>query len=91
MSKVSRLLKLEQWTYLPYLPVGTNVGDIGIWDVGSRERLAVRAFSVWDISACSMSPQVCPSLLWDYITFCYLLIIEICCRSIVSSLLASWS
>lgn len=39
------------------LLVGTNVGDIGIWDVGSRERLAVRAFSVWDISACSMSLQ----------------------------------
>jgi WD40 repeat protein len=39
------------------LLVGTNVGDIGIWDVGSRERLALRAFSVWDISACSMPLQ----------------------------------
>jgi len=38
--------------------VGTNVGDIGIWEVGSRERLAYKTFKVWDISACSMPLQV---------------------------------
>ncbi|KAL3497944.1 hypothetical protein ACH5RR_040676 [Cinchona calisaya] len=39
------------------LLVGTNVGDISIWEVGSRERLAHKNFKVWDISACSMQLQ----------------------------------
>ncbi|KAH7687231.1 YVTN repeat-like/Quinoprotein amine dehydrogenase protein [Dioscorea alata] len=39
------------------LLVGTNVGDIGIWEVGSRERIAHRPFKVWDISNCSMPLQ----------------------------------
>lgn len=38
--------------------VGTNVGDIGLWEVGSRERLVLRNFKVWDLSACSMALQV---------------------------------
>ena len=38
--------------------VGTNVGDIGIWEVGSREKLAQRTFKVWDITAASMPMQV---------------------------------
>ncbi|MQL85482.1 hypothetical protein Taro_017988 [Colocasia esculenta] len=39
------------------LLVGTNVGDIGIWEVGSRERIAHKTFKVWDISACSVTLQ----------------------------------
>ncbi|KAL2455703.1 Topless-related protein 1 [Forsythia ovata] len=39
------------------LLVGTNVGDISIWEVGSRDRLALKNFKVWDISACSMPFQ----------------------------------
>ncbi|XP_052209602.1 protein TOPLESS-RELATED PROTEIN 2-like isoform X2 [Diospyros lotus] len=39
------------------LLVGTNVGDISIWEVGSRERLAHKPFKVWDISACSKPLQ----------------------------------
>ncbi|XP_010662134.1 protein TOPLESS-RELATED PROTEIN 2 isoform X2 [Vitis vinifera] len=39
------------------LLVGTNVGDISLWEVGSRERLAHKPFKVWDISACSMPLQ----------------------------------
>ncbi|KAJ8650557.1 hypothetical protein MRB53_003580 [Persea americana] len=39
------------------LLVGTNVGDIGLWEVGSRERLTHKTFKVWDISACSMPLQ----------------------------------
>ncbi|CAN4076348.1 unnamed protein product [Withania somnifera] len=39
------------------LLVGTNVGDISIWEVGSRERLAHKSFKVWDMSACSMPFQ----------------------------------
>lgn len=38
--------------------VGTNVGDISLWEVGSRERLAHKPFKVWDISAASMPLQV---------------------------------
>ncbi|CAL5350388.1 unnamed protein product [Camellia sinensis] len=36
---------------------GTNVGDVSIWEVGSRERLAHKPFKVWDLSACSMPLQ----------------------------------
>ncbi|KAG9450248.1 hypothetical protein H6P81_010213 [Aristolochia fimbriata] len=39
------------------LLVGTNVGDVGLWEVGSRERLVLRNFKVWDIGACSMPLQ----------------------------------
>ncbi|GFZ16618.1 transducin family protein [Actinidia rufa] len=39
------------------LLVGTNVGDISIWEVGSRNRLAHKPFKVWDISACTMPLQ----------------------------------
>ncbi|MED6123342.1 RNA polymerase II associated Paf1 complex subunit Tpr1 [Stylosanthes scabra] len=39
------------------LLVGTNVGDIALWEVGSRERLVLRNFKVWDLSACSMPFQ----------------------------------
>ncbi|XP_077222242.1 protein TPR3-like [Tasmannia lanceolata] len=39
------------------LLVGTNVGDIGLWDVGSRERLVLKNFKVWDLGACSMPFQ----------------------------------
>ncbi|XP_042491960.1 protein TOPLESS-RELATED PROTEIN 2-like isoform X2 [Macadamia integrifolia] len=39
------------------LLVGTNVGEIAIWEVGSRERLAHKPFKVWDVSACSMPLQ----------------------------------
>lgn len=39
------------------LLVGTNVGDVAIWEVGSRERLAYKTFKVWDISACTMPLQ----------------------------------
>ncbi|KAG9150918.1 hypothetical protein Leryth_003045 [Lithospermum erythrorhizon] len=39
------------------LLVGTNVGDIGLWEVGSREKLVLKNFKVWDLSACSMSLQ----------------------------------
>ena len=38
--------------------VGTNVGDISLWEVGSRERLAHKPFKVWDISVASMPLQV---------------------------------
>ncbi|KAB1205517.1 Protein TOPLESS [Morella rubra] len=39
------------------LLVGTNVGDISLWEVGSQERLAHKPFKVWDISAASMPLQ----------------------------------
>ncbi|KAL4294775.1 hypothetical protein AHAS_Ahas18G0261800 [Arachis hypogaea] len=39
------------------LLVGTNVGDIALWEVGSTEWLVLRNFKVWDLSACSMPFQ----------------------------------
>ncbi|KAB2065464.1 hypothetical protein ES319_A09G090300v1 [Gossypium barbadense] len=39
------------------LLVGTNVGDIALWEVGSRERLVSKNFKVWDLSVCSMPLQ----------------------------------
>ncbi|CAN6570551.1 unnamed protein product [Malus baccata var. baccata] len=36
---------------------GTNVGHVGLWEVGSRERLVLRNFKVWDLSSCSMLLQ----------------------------------
>lgn len=41
-----------------FLAVGTNVGDISLWEVGSRERLAHKPFKVWDLSVASMPLQV---------------------------------
>ncbi|TYJ31477.1 hypothetical protein E1A91_A06G201300v1 [Gossypium mustelinum] len=39
------------------LLVGTNVGDITLWEAGSRERLVSKNFKVWDLTACSMPLQ----------------------------------
>ncbi|KAF9615189.1 hypothetical protein IFM89_022451 [Coptis chinensis] len=39
------------------LLVGTNVGDIAVWELGSRERLAHRNFKVWDVGTCSVPLQ----------------------------------
>ncbi|XP_044482671.1 uncharacterized protein LOC123209027 isoform X2 [Mangifera indica] len=38
--------------------MGTNVGDISLWEVGSVARLAHKSFKVWDKSAASMPLQV---------------------------------
>ncbi|CAN6450976.1 unnamed protein product [Victoria cruziana] len=39
------------------LLVGTNVGDIAVWEVGSREKLAHKTFKIWEVGACSMPLQ----------------------------------
>ncbi|KAK2974417.1 hypothetical protein RJ640_021273 [Escallonia rubra] len=39
------------------LLVGTNIGDIAVWEVGSRERLAFRNFKAWELGACSVALQ----------------------------------
>ncbi|CAM8878616.1 unnamed protein product [Rhodiola kirilowii] len=39
------------------LLVGTDVGDLGLWDIGIKERLMSKTFKVWDPSACSMPLQ----------------------------------
>ncbi|XVE97390.1 hypothetical protein REPUB_Repub03eG0015200 [Reevesia pubescens] len=36
------------------LLAGTNVGEISLWEVSSREKLVSRNFQVWDIAASSM-------------------------------------
>jgi len=42
--------------------VGTAIGDISLWDVSSREKLASKSFQVWDIGASSMVLKVCSFL-----------------------------
>ncbi|KAJ4957403.1 hypothetical protein NE237_024514 [Protea cynaroides] len=39
------------------LLVGTSIGDIMVWELGSRERLAIKNFKVWDIGECSVGLQ----------------------------------
>uniref|UniRef100_A0A164W506 TOPLESS zinc finger domain-containing protein n=1 Tax=Daucus carota subsp. sativus TaxID=79200 RepID=A0A164W506_DAUCS len=39
------------------LLVGTNIGDIAVWEVGSRDRLAFKNFKVWDLGSCSVILQ----------------------------------
>ncbi|KAL7168434.1 hypothetical protein ACSBR2_038801 [Camellia fascicularis] len=46
------------------LLVGTNTGEIMVWELGSRERLAARNFKVWDLATCSMPLQA--SMANDY-------------------------
>ena len=38
--------------------VGTNSGDIALWDVGTRVRLIQRSFKVRDLAQCSVALQV---------------------------------
>ncbi|KAM2079210.1 hypothetical protein ACFX1R_026741 [Malus domestica] len=40
-----------------FLLVGTDMGDVGLWEVGSRERLVLRNFKVLDLSSCLMLLQ----------------------------------
>ncbi|XP_057772828.1 LOW QUALITY PROTEIN: topless-related protein 4 [Salvia miltiorrhiza] len=46
------------------LLVGTNIGEISIWEVSSGDRIAVRNFKVWDLGACSLILQA--SLATEY-------------------------
>ncbi|KAJ9692695.1 hypothetical protein PVL29_011670 [Vitis rotundifolia] len=39
------------------LLVGTNIGDITIWEVGGGERLVLKNFKVWDLGSCSVPLQ----------------------------------
>lgn len=60
-SKFDALLPLPSYRAIFTLPavVGTNVGDIGLWDVGTKDRLVVKNFKVWELGKCSMALQVC--------------------------------
>ncbi|XP_057508911.1 topless-related protein 4-like isoform X2 [Actinidia eriantha] len=46
------------------LLVGTNTGEIMLWDLVTRDRLASRNFKVWDLGTCSMPLQA--SVTSDY-------------------------
>ncbi|XP_062148973.1 topless-related protein 4-like isoform X2 [Alnus glutinosa] len=46
------------------LLVGTNMGDVMVWDLGGHERIALKNFKVWDLGTCSMPLQA--SLANDY-------------------------
>ncbi|XP_024969961.1 topless-related protein 4-like isoform X2 [Cynara cardunculus var. scolymus] len=43
--------------YQTLLLVGANTGDIALWEVGSRLRIAHKSFNVWNIATCSMALQ----------------------------------
>lgn len=43
--------------FLP-ISVGTSIGDITVWEVGSKHRLLSRSFKIWDLAACSATLQV---------------------------------
>lgn len=42
---------------LTLLLVGTNIGDIALWEVSSKERLVSRNFKVWDLASCTTALQ----------------------------------
>ncbi|XP_063945193.1 topless-related protein 4 isoform X5 [Daucus carota subsp. sativus] len=46
------------------LLVGTATGDVILWELGTREKLAQRNFKVWELKSCSMPLQA--SLANDY-------------------------
>ncbi|KAF7817952.1 topless-related protein 3-like [Senna tora] len=39
------------------LLVGSNNGEITLWEIGLRERLVSKPFKIWDMSACSLACQ----------------------------------
>nr|GMD82782.1 topless-related protein 4-like isoform X2 [Ipomoea batatas] len=41
------------------LLVGTSIGEIIIWELRTRTRLAKRSFEIWDHRACTLGLQVC--------------------------------
>lgn len=41
-----------------YWAVGCHNGEISLWELGMREKLVVKPFKIWDISACSLAFQV---------------------------------
>ncbi|XP_071712277.1 topless-related protein 4-like [Rutidosis leptorrhynchoides] len=43
--------------YQTLLLVGTDMGDISLWEIGSRLRIAHRSFSVWNVRSCSFAFQ----------------------------------
>lgn len=49
-------------SYFPPILVGTNMGDITIWEIASRERLVIRDFKIWDLGACTAILKVCFTL-----------------------------
>lgn len=40
------------------LSVGTIRGDVFLWDLGARQRIADKGFDVWKLDACSKELQV---------------------------------
>ncbi|KAK1434049.1 hypothetical protein QVD17_10967 [Tagetes erecta] len=43
--------------YQTLLLVGTSTGDISIWEIGSKMRIAYSNFSIWNINSCSIALQ----------------------------------
>lgn len=56
LTNISLLLLLSSTYFV--VSVGTNMGDVMVWELVSRERIAYRNFKVWELGACSMPLQV---------------------------------
>lgn len=40
------------------ISVGTNMGDVMVYELPSHERIAIRNFKAWELGACSVALQV---------------------------------
>lgn len=50
--------------------VGTNIGEVALWEVDSQDRITVDTFTIWDTKNCSLTLQVrvyAPEFFLDYI------------------------
>lgn len=58
LSQGSSVMSMDFHPNRPtYLLIGTNVGDVAVWELASREKLAQKNFKVWDLAACSVTSQ----------------------------------
>jgi len=88
-SRISCLAKLS----IPYNPcpepwIWYQSSNRNLWGVDNFNHFVLCVEAFWFLT---VSSQFLFVVFGSFLrTFCYLLIIEICCRSIVSGLLASW-
>jgi len=57
------------------------MGDVMVWDIGSRERIAHRSFKVWDLQVCTVALQVWISKC--LFTACFLLFFKTPCHLLI--------
>lgn len=55
-----------------YFPVGSNSGEITLWEVGIREKLVTKPFKIWELQSCSLPFQV------KFLGFAYMFSLYLC-------------